>query len=115
MHFARWVFWLAAAFGFAAVYPLYQMPGTPTYYGMIATLIAWQTAFVVIGINPRRYRWLMIPAVLEKGLWMITLFVLHTRGELNRRTIVVNAATHGLLGVLFLISFVVTPKAEAVS
>jgi len=115
MHFARWVFWLAAAFGFAAVYPLYQMPGTPTYYGMIATLIAWQTAFVVIGVNPRRYRWLMIPAVLEKGLWMITLFVLHTRGEVNRRTIVVNAATHGLLGVLFLISFVVTPKAEAVS
>ena len=115
MQFARWVFWVAAAFGFAAVYPLYRMAGTPTYYGMIATLIAWQTAFVVIGVNPRRYRWLMIPAVLEKGLWMITLFVLHTRGEVDRRTILVNAATHGLLGVLFLISFVVTPKAEPAS
>jgi hypothetical protein len=43
------------------------MPGTPTYYGMIATLIAWQTAFIVIGVNPRHYGWLMIPAVLEKG------------------------------------------------
>lgn len=112
MKFARWVFWLAAALGFAAVYPLYHMPGTPTYYGMIATLIAWQTAFIVIGVNPRHYRWLMIPAVLEKGLWMITLFVLHTRGEVDRRTILLNAATHGLLGVLFLISFFVTPKAE---
>jgi len=110
MKFARWVFWLAAAFGFAAVYPLYHMPGTPTYYGMIATLIAWQTAFVVIGVNPRRYRWLMIPAVLEKGLWMITLFVLHTRGEVDRRAILLNAATHGLLGVLFLVAFFVTPK-----
>jgi len=115
MHFARWVFWLAAAFGFAAVYPLYRMAGTSIYYGMIATLIAWQTAFVVIGVNPRRYRWLMIPAMLEKGLWMITLFVLHARGEVDRRTIIVNAATHGLLGVLFLISFVITPKAESVS
>ncbi len=112
MKFARWVFGLAAAFGFSVVYPLYHMPGTPTYYGMIATLIAWQTAFVVIGVNPRRYRWLMIPAVLEKGLWMITLFVLHTRGEVDRRTILLNVATHGPLGVLFLVAFVVTPKAE---
>jgi len=111
MTFARCVFWLAAAFGFAVVYPLYRTAGTPTYYGMIATLIAWQTAFVIIGVNPRRYRWLMLPAVLEKGLWMVTLFVLHTRGEVDKRSMIANAATHGLLGVLFLVSFAVTPKA----
>jgi hypothetical protein len=112
MIFARWVFWLAAAFGFAAVYPLYHAPGSPTYYGMIATLIAWQTAFVVIGVNPRLYRWLMIPAVLEKALWMITLLVLHGRSEIDRRSVLLNAATHGLLGVLFLVAFMITPKAE---
>jgi hypothetical protein len=112
MIFARCVFWLAAAFGFAAVYPLYRISGTPTYYGMIATLVAWQTAFVVIGINPRRYRWLMIPAVLEKGLWMITLFALHTRGAVDRRTILLNGATHGLLGALFLVAFVITSQQE---
>jgi hypothetical protein len=112
MRFARWVFWFAAAFGFAAVYPLYHAAGSPTYYGMIATLIAWQTAFVVIGVNPRRYRWLMIPAVLEKALWMVTLAVLYTKGQVDHRTIAVNAATHGLLGVLFLVAFVITPKAE---
>jgi hypothetical protein len=113
MRFARWVFWLAAALGFAAVYGLYRAPGTPTYYGMIATLIAWQTAFVVIGVDPRRYRWLMIPAVLEKGLWMLTLFVLLHRGEIDRRVVLFNAATHGLLGVLFMVAFAVTPKTEA--
>ncbi|HXO88768.1 MAG TPA: hypothetical protein VN885_08970 [Candidatus Acidoferrales bacterium] len=112
MTWARWVFWFAAALGFAAVYPLYYATGSPTYYGMIATLIAWQTAFVVIGVNPRRYRWLMIPAVLEKALWMVTLAVLYTKGQVDHRTIAVNAATHGLLGVLFLVAFVVTPKAE---
>jgi hypothetical protein len=112
MTFARWVFWLAAAFGFAAVYSLYSVAGSPAYYGMIATLIAWQTAFVVIGVNPRRYRWLMIPAVLEKALWMVTLVVLYKRGQVDHRTIAVNAATHGLLGVLFLVAFLVTPKAE---
>lgn len=112
MIFARCVFWLAAALGFAAAYPLYHAPGSPTYFGMIATLIAWQTAFVVIGVDPRRYRWLMIPAVLEKALWMITLFVLHGRGEIDRRSLLLNAATHGLLGVLFLVAFVITPKTE---
>ncbi len=112
MTFARWLFWIAGSFGLAVVYPLYRAPGSPTYYGMIATLIAWQAAFFVIGSNPRRYRWLMIPAVLEKALWMVTLAVLHTKGLVDRHTIVANAATHGLLGVLFLVAFVITPKAE---
>jgi hypothetical protein len=52
MKFARWLFWIAGAFGLAAIYPLYHMPGTPTYYGLLATLIAWQAAFFVIGSNP---------------------------------------------------------------
>jgi len=66
----------------------------------------------VIGIDPRRYRWLMIPAVLEKALWMVTLAVLYRKGQVDHRTMAVNAATHGLLGVLFLVAFVVTPKGE---
>ena len=45
-------------------------------------------------------------------LWMITLFVLHSRGEIDRRSVLWNAATHGLLGVLFLVAFVITPKVE---
>jgi hypothetical protein len=113
MQFARWLFWTAGAFGLVAIYPLYRVPGTPTYYGLLATLIAWQAAFFVIGSNPRRYRWLMIPAVLEKALWMLTLFVLHTTGQVDRRAILLNAATHGLLGVLFIIAFAVTPKTES--
>ena len=112
MTFARWLFWVAGAFGCAAVYPLYHRPGTPTYYGMIGTLIAWQAAFFVIGSNPRRYRWLMIPAILEKALWMLTLFILHGRGEVDPRGLAANAATHGLLGVLFIVAFAITPHRE---
>ena len=53
MKFARWVFWIAAALDLAVVYPLYRIPGTPTYYGVLATLIAWQAAFFVIGWDPK--------------------------------------------------------------
>jgi hypothetical protein len=110
MKFARWLFWIAGAFGLVAIYPLYRVPGSPTYYGLLATLIAWQAAFFVIGWNPKRYRWLMIPAVLEKALWMLTLAVLYEKGQITGRAVAANAATHGLLGVLFIVAFVVTPR-----
>jgi hypothetical protein len=112
MKFARWLFWFAGAYGLVATAGLYRLPGNATYDGLLATLIAWQAAFFVIGSNPRRYRMLMIPAVLEKALWMLTLAVLYTKGQVDKRAIVLNAATHGLLGVLFIVAFVVTPKME---
>lgn len=112
MKFARWVFWIAGALGLAAIYPLYRIPDTPTYYGMLATLIAWQAAFFVIGWNPKRFRPLMIPAVLEKAFWMLTLVVLYEKGQVPGRTLAANAATHGLLGILFIVAFVITPRAE---
>jgi hypothetical protein len=108
MIFARVIFWIAGALGLAAIVPLYRAPGNATYYGLLATLIAWQCAFFVVGYNPVRFRPLMIPAVLEKVLWMITLSVLYSKGQVTRQSLIVNAATHGLLGLLFIVSFVVT-------
>jgi len=112
MKFARWSFWVAGAFGLAVIYPLYRTPGSTIYYGLLATVVAWQAAFFVIGSNPTRYRWLMIPAVFEKVLWMLTLVVLYMKGQTDRRTLAANAATHGLLGVLFIVSFIKTPRMQ---
>ena len=80
MIFARVIFWIAGALGLAAIVPLYRAPGNATYYGLLATLIAWQCAFFVIDFSPVRFRPLMIPAVLEKVLWMITLSILYSKG-----------------------------------
>lgn len=113
MIFARVVFWIAGAFGIFAIVPLYRASGNATYYGLLATLVAWQAAFFVIGWNPRQYRALMIPAVLEKVLWMITLAVLSTRGQVTRVQLVANAATHGLLGVLFIVAFITARPLKA--
>jgi len=43
--------------------------------------------------------------VLEKALWMLTLVMLLTRGQVTRTHVLLNAATHGLLGVLFVVAF----------
>jgi hypothetical protein len=113
MKFARIVFWIAGAFGMVAIGPMYRTPGAPVYYGLLATLVAWQAAFFVIGWDPRRFRPLMIPAMLEKALWMATLAVLHFKGQVTARDIIGNAATHGLLGVLFLIAFLKTSRGKS--
>jgi hypothetical protein len=86
MIFARIVFWVAGTFGLLALVPLYRAPGNATYYGLLATLVAWQAAFFVIGWRLRQFRPLMIPAVLERVLWMATLVVLRqvTRTHVER-------------------------------
>ena len=112
MKFARVVFWIAGAFGVAALVPLYRTPGNPTYYGMLATLAAWQIAFFVIGWKPRQLRLVMIPAVLEKALWMLTLLILCLKGQTTWSLLGLNAATHGLLGVLFVVAFIKTRSTE---
>lgn len=108
MIFARVVFWVAGAFGLAVLVPLYRAPGNPTYYGFLAALVAWQVAFFIIGWSPRQFRLLMIPAVLEKVLWMATLFVFYAKGRLPGLQLLGEAATHGLLGILFVIAFFAT-------
>jgi hypothetical protein len=116
MIFARIVFWVAGTFGLLALVPLYRAPGNATYYGLLATLVAWQAAFFVIGWRPRQFRPLMIPAVLEKVLWMATLVVLLMRGQVTRTQVLLNAATHGLLGVLFIVAFFTArPQAAGVA
>lgn len=112
MKFARVVFWVAGAFGAIVLIPLYRTPGNPMYYGLLATLVAWQAAFFVIGWSPGRFRPLMIPAVLEKVLWMLTLLILCVKGQTTWSQLRLNAATHGLLGVLFIVSFIKTPSTE---
>jgi hypothetical protein len=110
MKFAKIVFWIAGAFGLLAIIPLYLQPGgTNAYYGLLGTVAAWQAAFFVIGSDPVRFRPLMIPAVLEKMLWMLTMLFLYVQGKVTLADLGANAATHGLLCVLFMVAFLRTP------
>ena len=92
MKFARWVFLLAAVYGFVALLPMYfqearvahdQPPAIthPEYYfGFIGVALAWQFAFLLLAREPARYRPMMLPATLEKlafGLAMLTLYLQH--------------------------------------
>jgi hypothetical protein len=130
MRFAKIVFWCAAAWGFLALTPLYfvlatigrQDPPAIThpdfYYGFVGVALAWQVAFVVIATNPERYRWMMVPAVLEKLSYAGALLVLYLQRQVNPQQLFFGAVDL-LLAFLFVAAFLRTretgPKSEAAS
>jgi len=114
--FAKIVFWIAGIWGVLVLTPLYfifdsigrQDPPPIThpgfYYGFVSVGLAWQVAFLVIAQDPVRLRPLMIPSVIEKFGYGVSLIVLHLQGRVHASDLFF-VGTDSLLGVLFLVSF----------
>jgi len=95
MRFARIVFIGAGLWGIVVLTPLHflldvtgRQYAPPTvypqfFYGFLSVAMAWQIAFLVIGSNPARFRALMIPSMVEKLGYVLTLAVLHGRTHLG--------------------------------
>lgn len=116
MKFGKIVFWIAGLWGILALTPLYfifemigrQDPPPIThpgfYYGFASVGLAWQVAFFVIGSDPVHYRWMMIPAVLEKFGYSASLVVLCLQHRMHSADLIF-AGVDLLLGLLFLTAF----------
>jgi hypothetical protein len=126
MRFARIVFVGAGIWGIAVLTPLYWLVditgrsyAPPAdypqfFYGFLSVAMAWQIAFLIIGINPLFFRALMIPAILEKFGWVATLAALYGRSRIT--AIDAQAAIPDLLlGILFVVAFVKTRIARRAS
>jgi hypothetical protein len=121
MKFAKVVFWVAGIWGLLVITPLYFMfdligkqdpppithPGF--YYGFVGVTLAWQIAFLVIARDPVRFRLMMIPSVVEKFSWAIAVGVLVMQGRMHGSDLVFGV-TDFILGVLFVIAYLITPK-----
>lgn len=120
MRFAKIVFIAAGVWGIIVLTPFYllldvtgRQYAPPTaypqfFYGFLAVAIAWQIAFLVIGSNPARFRLLMIPSIVEKLGYVVTVAVLHGQARISAA----DAAAAGpdlLLGALFIAAFAKTP------
>ncbi len=108
--FARVVFAIGGLFGLGAMIPLYYQSGSASYYALLGTVGAWQIMFLLIAWKPSELRPAMIPAVLEKLFWCITLFVLYSRGSLSSTDLAIGATPNGLLGVLFALAYFRTSR-----
>ncbi len=115
---ARWIFFAAAIYGIPVLASFFFV--TPKFlasapreqpelfYGFAGVTLAWQFVFVLIGIDPRRYRPIMpIAAVFEKFLFVAYLSYLLVQLRASTDW-VAPASVDFLLGCLFLVSFFLT-------
>jgi len=116
MTFAKRVFTAAGIWGLVVMTPLYftfdlvgrEYPPPIThpdlYYGFIGLGIAWQFGFLVIGRDPVRFRPMMIPAVLEKFIFVASQSALYLQGRVQVGQLAV-AGPDLILGIFFIVSF----------
>lgn len=120
MRFAKIVFIGAGVWGIVVLTPLYflldltgrQYAPPATYphffYGFLSVAMAWQIAFLAIGSSPARFRPLMIPSIVEKLGFVVTVALLYGQARISASDAMV-AVPDLLLGVLFIAAFVKTP------
>jgi hypothetical protein len=69
------------------------------FYGFAGVTMAWQFTFLVIAMNPVRFRPMMIPSVLEKLGYVGTVVALHLQERVSPSQLMISAPD-ALLGVL---------------
>ena len=123
MKLARIVFTLAGVWGLVVVTPLYFLVDVTGrhyappavypqfFYGFLSVTIAWQLAFLIIGLDPQRFRPLMVPAIVEKLGYVGTVAVLYSQAAIS--AVDATAAVPDLLlGILFIAAFATTRSPE---
>jgi hypothetical protein len=126
MRFARIVFLMAGLYGLLVIVPLFfleerisrDLPPPIThpehYYGFAAVALAWQVLFLILAGDPARYRPMMVPSILEKFVWGITLVVLFAQQRIPFVVLAVGSVDW-IFVFLFTASYVLTAPAERTS
>ena len=121
MKFAKRVFFISGIYGLIVVLPLYFLeektgrdyPPAIThpeyYYGFVGVTAAWQILYLMISTDPVRFRPLMLPPMLAKSSFVIAVTILFFQGRVSS-TMVGASMIHLLLVLLFLVSYLRTPK-----
>src|SRR5262245_38104059 len=123
MRFAKIVFTVAGIWGFVVLTPLYfsydavgaLYPPSIThpdfFYGFVGVALVWKVVFLMIGRDPERLHAMMIPAILEKFVYVSTLAVLYLQGRLASSQFAV-AVPDLTIGVLFVVASVKVAEAR---
>src|SRR4029079_1522351 len=115
MKFARVVFIGGGVWGIVILTVVCFLLDSPTYgvggrehselaYGFVAVAMAWQVAFLVIGSDVRRFRPMMIPAMLEKFGYVLTVTLLYAFDRIPAAD-AAPAAPDFILGLLFVAAY----------
>lgn len=121
MRFARWLLFFAGVYGLLVLTPQYflenriaaEQPPAIThpeyFYGFTGVALAWQVAFLVMALDPVRFRPLLIPAVLEKFSFAGAVALLFAQGRVGGAVVAFGAIDFAL-GCAFLCAFAATGR-----
>ena len=121
MRFARIVFRIAGIYGFIVLLPQYfteaktgrDFPPPIThpeyYYGFIGITLTWQLLFILLSIDPVRYRLMMIPAMLEKLVFVVPVVILYYMHRVSGLIVGVSLVDL-VLCILFVMAYVKTGR-----
>jgi hypothetical protein len=84
---------------------------SPDYYGFIGIALVFQLIFILIAINPARYRVLIPLSILEKLSFFLPVTILYTQGRVAMGPVFVGAMVDGLFMLLFALAWLVSRKA----
>jgi len=116
MKFAKWTFRVAGIYGLLILVPQYFLEvqngidyppainHPEYYYGFIGVAVAWQIAFLIISIDPKKYRLIIIASIVEKFSYGIAVAILYSQGKVAIAVLVVGTIDM-ILGSLFWIAF----------
>lgn len=123
MKFAKYVFYTAGIYGLVVLVPQYFLeektgrdyPPVIThaeyFYGFIGVALAFQIVFLMIARHPVKYRAMMVPSMIEKFSFVITVVVLYWQNRIA--PVMLGAGLVDLVfGVLFVLAFLKTPGRE---
>lgn len=114
MKFIRIIFAVAAAWGLLALVPgLFDEAGPRPeyYYGFIGIALVFQLIFIMIAIDPGRYRALIPISILEKLSFFLPVTILYTQGRVTMGPIFFGAMVDGLFMLSFALAWLLSRRA----
>jgi len=117
MKFARRVFFVAGIFGVLLLAPWFFLESTwnerfpppithpEFFYGFTCTVFAWQLVYLLISVDPARYRPMMLLATLAKASFGVSMFVLLGLGRVPP-SLAVGASIDLVFAALFIYAYV---------
>lgn len=126
MKFAKYTFLVAGIYGLIVLLPQYfletrigqDQPPPIThpefFYGFIGVAVAFQLVFLIISRDPQKYRMMMLPSIVEKFSFAPAVWILYFQSR-AAVPMVAAASVDGLLGILFIVSYLKTKNGQTTS
>jgi hypothetical protein len=117
IRFARRLFLAAGVYGMIVLAPLFFLENligeyapppithAEFYYGFVCVAFAWQVVYLMLALDPLRFRPVLVPAILGKAGFAISVFALFARGRLAAQDLVLPSIDL-LLAALFAWAYV---------